>query len=50
MVPDRPVFLTSKDGHSGWVNSKALELAGITRDTPDPVRGRIDRDANGELV
>ncbi len=50
VVPDRPVFLTSKDGHSGWVNSKALELAGITRDTPDPVRGRIDRDANGEPI
>ncbi|MDH3519400.1 MAG: amidohydrolase family protein [Myxococcales bacterium] len=48
VVSDRPVFLASKDGHSGWVNSKALEVAGITRETPDPPRGRIDRDKNGE--
>jgi predicted amidohydrolase YtcJ len=44
VVSDRPVFLGSADGHSGWVNSKALELAGIDRDTPDPADGRIDRD------
>ena len=50
MVSDRPVFLASKDGHSAWVNSKALEAAGITRDTPDPPRGRIDRDENGEPI
>jgi predicted amidohydrolase YtcJ len=50
VVSDRPVLLVSKDGHSGWVNSKALEVAGITRDTPDPKRGRIDRDKNGEPV
>ncbi len=50
LVPDRPVFLVSKDGHSAWVNSKALEAAGITRDTPDPERGRIDRDADGEPI
>jgi predicted amidohydrolase YtcJ len=43
-VSDRPVFLVSKDGHTAWVNSKALEVAGITRETPDPARGRIDRD------
>lgn len=44
VVPDRPVMLSSTDGHSGWANSRALELAGITADTPDPVDGRIDRD------
>jgi len=45
----RPIFLTAADGHSAWVNSRALELAGITRDTPDPERGRIERDpATGE--
>ncbi len=38
------------DGHTLWVNSKALELAKITRDTPDPKNGTIDRDANGEPV
>ena len=44
LVADRPVFLTSADGHSGWANSRALEIAGITKDTPDPVDGIIDRD------
>jgi predicted amidohydrolase YtcJ len=44
VVSDRPVYLSSADGHSAWVNSKALEMAGITRDTPDPPDGRIDRD------
>jgi predicted amidohydrolase YtcJ len=49
-VSDRPVFLVSKDGHTAWVNSKALEVAGITRETPDPARGRIDRDKDGEPI
>ncbi len=44
VVPDRPVYLSSTDGHTVWVNSKALELAGITNVTPDPPDGRIDRD------
>ncbi|MBS1850656.1 MAG: amidohydrolase [Acidobacteria bacterium] len=48
VVPDRPVFLSAFDGHSSWANSKALELAKITRDTPDPPNGKIVRDANGE--
>jgi predicted amidohydrolase YtcJ len=49
VVPDRPVFLFNRDVHGAWVNSRALELAGITRDTPDPVSGRIERDpATGE--
>jgi predicted amidohydrolase YtcJ len=48
VVADRPVVLESTDGHSVWVNSRALELAGITRATPDPPRGRIGRDAAGE--
>jgi predicted amidohydrolase YtcJ len=39
IVPDRPVFLFAVDGHGAWVNSKALEMAGITRDTPDPQPG-----------
>jgi predicted amidohydrolase YtcJ len=43
-VSDRPAYMESADGHSGWVNSKALELAGITKDTPDPAGGRIERD------
>jgi hypothetical protein len=44
IVPDRPVFLSSADGHSAWVNSKALEIAGITAETPDPADGIIDRE------
>ena len=44
IVSDRPVMLDAFDGHSSWVNSKALELAGITKETPDPPRGRIERD------
>ena len=43
-VPDRPVYLASSDGHTVWVNTRALELAHITADTPDPPDGRIDRD------
>jgi predicted amidohydrolase YtcJ len=44
VVADRPVFLTAADGHSAWVNSRALEVAKITKDTPDPKGGRIERD------
>jgi predicted amidohydrolase YtcJ len=44
IVPDRPVYMESADGHSAWVNSRALELAGITAATPDPAGGRIDRE------
>ena len=48
IVPDRPVYLPNRDGHSTWVNSKALEVAGITKDTPDPEDGRIERTPEGE--
>jgi len=44
VVPDRPVYLSSADGHTVWVNTKALEVAGITNKTPDPPDGRIDRE------
>lgn len=47
IVPDRPVFLINTDHHGAWVNSRALELADITSDTPDPSDGRIERDADG---
>ena len=47
VVPDRPAFLTNRDGHGAWVNSKALELAGITAGTADPSDGRIERDPDG---
>jgi predicted amidohydrolase YtcJ len=43
VVSDRPVYLDAQDHHSGWVNSAALKLAGITEETPDPVGGHIER-------
>ena len=48
VVPDRPVYLMSRDGHSAWVNSRGFAIADVTRDTPDPVDGWIVRDAAGE--
>lgn len=51
LVPERPVYLTAADGHTGWANSRALEIAGIDEDTPDPPDGRIDRDPEtGEAI
>jgi predicted amidohydrolase YtcJ len=47
VVPDRPVYLPNKDHHGVWVNSRALELAGIDRRTPDPVDGYFERDTDG---
>ncbi len=45
--PDNPVMLFDVSGHSLWVNSKALAIAGITKDTPNPEGGIIERDAAG---
>ncbi|MGH8035045.1 MAG: amidohydrolase, partial [Lysobacterales bacterium] len=51
VVSDRPVIFYSGDGHTAWANSKALEIAGVTRETPDPPNGRIDRNPEtGEPV
>src|SRR3546814_8740807 len=47
VTPDNPVFINRLDGHMALANSLALELAGITRDTPDPPGGSIVRDADG---
>ncbi len=44
IVGNVPAYIAAMDGHSAWVNSAALRLAGITRDTPDPPRGKIERD------
>lgn len=46
-VPNRPVILRAWDYHTVWVNSAALEAAGITTETPDPVLGQIDRRPDG---
>ena len=45
---DQPAALSSSDGHTLWANSAALRIAGVTRETPDPPAGRIERDASGE--
>ncbi|MBI4477543.1 MAG: amidohydrolase [Acidobacteria bacterium] len=49
-VPNHPVEVNHRGGHTSWYNSKAFELAGITRTTPDPADGRFFRDADGELT
>lgn len=47
VVSDRPVYLEANDSHSAWVNSAALAELGIDGDTPDPLGGTIERDAEG---
>ena len=47
IVPDRPALLINRDGHGAWVNSRALEMAGVSAQTADPPDGRIERDADG---
>lgn len=44
LVPDRPAYLVAYDGHTGWANTRALKLAGITRDTKNPPNGVIVKD------
>ena len=47
VAPDRPVFLSNRDHDAAWVNSKAVELAGVTASTRDPAYGRIERVPDG---
>lgn len=47
VVPDRPVYLVNRDHHGAWVNTRALELAGLTKESADPADGRIEREADG---
>ena len=49
-MQDRAVVLNERDGHMALVNTRALELAGIHKDTPDPEHGRIVRDGKGEAT
>jgi predicted amidohydrolase YtcJ len=46
IIPDRPVYIISQTGHSAWVNSKALEMADITKDTPTTSKIVFDKDSN----
>ncbi len=48
VVADRPVFMDAYDGHTGWVNSKALEVAGVGKATKFTGFGEVVRDASGE--
>ncbi|WP_067563484.1 amidohydrolase [Nocardia acidivorans] len=50
LVPDRPVYLTNRDHHGAWANTRALELAGITKDTSDPADGRVEREPGGTPI
>ncbi|MBT2655590.1 amidohydrolase [Bacillus sp. ISL-18] len=50
VLPDKPVVLMFIELHYAWVNSKALEIMGITRETPNPLFGEIEKDKNGELT
>jgi len=50
VVSDRPVFLPNRDHHGAWVNSRAMELAGIDAATSEPAHGRIERDPDGRPV
>lgn len=50
VVSDRPVWLRRIDGHAAWANTRAMEIAGIDDDTPDPIGGKILRDENGHAT
>jgi predicted amidohydrolase YtcJ len=50
VVADRPVYVIERDSHMGIANTKALEMAGVTKGTKDPPNGHIMRDMNGELT
>ncbi|GEB24225.1 amidohydrolase family protein [Brevibacterium aurantiacum] len=50
VVSDRPAAITSHDAHGNWVNIRALEIAEITRETPEPDGGRIVKDTDGNLA
>jgi len=50
VTPNNPVYIISDTGHQAVVNSRALDIADITKDTPDPAGGTIDRDTKGEAT
>ncbi len=50
VLPDRPALFVNRDGHGAWVNTRALERAGVDARTPDPVDGRIERDPDGTVT
>ncbi len=48
VAPDHPIYLRAKSGHAAWINTRAMQLAGITAETLDPEGGQISRDASGQ--
>jgi predicted amidohydrolase YtcJ len=50
LFPDLPVIIWHMSGHGAYANSKALEIAGVTKDTPNPAGGTFEKDENGELT
>jgi hypothetical protein len=50
IVPDKPAFIVDESGHNAWVNSRALEVAGVTAETPDPPAGYFERDESGAFT
>jgi hypothetical protein len=50
LAPDNPFFMLESNGHVAYVNTRALQIAGVTRDTPDPPTARFVRGSNGELT
>ncbi len=50
IAPDNPVYLTAKSLHAAWANTKAMQMARITAQTPDPQNGQIQRDARGNAT
>ena len=48
--PDNPVVLTHASGHATFANARAMEMSGVTRDTPDPEGGEVLRDADGDAI
>ena len=50
IAPDHPVYLTAKSLHAAWANTKALQMARVTSQSPDPQNGQIQRDASGKAT
>lgn len=50
VTPNNPVYLISRSGHAAWVNTHALEIGGVSANTPDPPGGSFQRNADGALT
>ena len=50
IIPDKPAYVQDESGHNAWVNTRALKVAGISAETPDPPAGYFERDESGALT